>query len=1014
MRFGVLGQTRAWRADGTEIPLGGPARRALLALLLERPGEVVPAGLLVDELYGGDGAHALQAQVSRLRRDLVVERVGSGYRLDARPEDVDAGRFERLADEGRAALRAGDPEGAARLLREALGLWRGEAFADAPGRATAHRLEERRLTALEDRLEADLASGRDVVPELRGLAAAHPLRERLHALLMRALRAEGRPAEALSVFEGTRRTLAAELGADPSPDLAGLHRDLLTAAPARPPAPLTGFVGRADEIAGLRGLLADARLVTLVGPGGVGKTRLAIEVTRRWDGEVCFVPLAAVGEAAGLPLALLGALGLRDGGLLSGPGGEPVERLVTALGDRDLLLVLDNCEHLVEPVADLAWGLLSSCPGLRVLATGREPLGVTGEHLWQVRPLPGDAAERLFTERARAVRRGFVPDARVGRACRALDDLPLAIELAAARLRTLTLDELTDRLDDRLGDRLGLPGSRAGEARHRTLRAVVEWSWDLLTGDERRAAARFSVFAGGATAAAARAVCGLGTPESLVDKSLLEFDNGRFRMLETIRAYAAERLAALGGTADAERAHLAHHLETARALAPDLLGRGQLAALRALAADHDDLMAALRRTVRAGDVDAGLRLLAALSTYLWISGRCRDAAGTAGALLDLAGDAVPAGLEEEYALCATVAASDRAGLAAWRRHRDTAAAAVLAGDGPRRHPALGFLWLMARAADSSIELAYALIRADLRSPHPWARAAAHLMCGYPETARGDAARAEAEFGRARTLFREAGDRWGTAFATDSLAGLLALRGEWDRAVALTDEALRLMEELGAVDDQCDLLCNRGDQRFAADPDGAREDYARAAGLARRAGSATYLASALRGLGDVALWRGDVAEAGRLYEEALDRFDPRWLRTLGSRARAFVGAGRVAVRAGDTAGARERFRQAAASAASLGVYYESARAAVAMAGIEPDPEAAARLLGAASALRGALDDGEWRTVADTVRSTLGDDAYDAAFAAGARLGREGALRLLGVGEDVIAAAPVLAGPPVSER
>ncbi|HEU5031586.1 MAG TPA: BTAD domain-containing putative transcriptional regulator [Spirillospora sp.] len=279
------------------------------------------------------------------------------------------------------------------MLGEALDLWRGPALAGVPGaEAEAVRLEERRLAALEDRIEADLRRGRhrDVVPELRELVDRHPLREQLAGLLMRALRDGGGRAEALVVFEEARRRLADELGADPSAGLAALHVELLRGDPApepvRPPAPLTALIGRAEDVDGVADLLGAARLVTLTGPGGVGKTRLAVEVAGRAGpgaaAPACFAELAPLRDGASLPRALLGALGLRESGLQAADAAkDPADRLAAALADRNLLLVLDNCEHIVDAVAALAGRLLAACPGLRVLATSREPLGITGEHL---------------------------------------------------------------------------------------------------------------------------------------------------------------------------------------------------------------------------------------------------------------------------------------------------------------------------------------------------------------------------------------------------------------------------------------------------------------------------------------------------------------------------------------------------------------------------------------------------------------------------------------------------------
>ncbi|MEU1668747.1 BTAD domain-containing putative transcriptional regulator [Streptomyces sparsogenes] len=952
MRFGILGEPRAWYDDGAEVPLGGPARRALLALLLVRPGEVVSADRLAEELDPGGAvsAHALQSQVSRLRTALgpaaAIERAGAGYRIVVAPEDVDACRFEHLAREGRAALGDGEPGRAVALLREALGLWRGPAWDGLDGsetaRAAAVRLEELRLAALEDRIEGELRLGehRAAVPELRELVGRHPLRERMAGLLMRALFAEGGQAEALVVFEETRRRLAEELGADPSAELAALHRELLSAdpspPPAAPPAQLTSFVGRDEEVAEVAELLRVARLVTLIGPGGVGKTRLSVEVAGVAGGardEVCFVELAPLRDGADLPQALLGALGLRGNGLQ--PGGAPhtpVDRLIAALSGRMLLLVLDNCEHVVEEAAALAARLLATCPRLRVLATSREPLGIIGEHVRQVRPLDDAAAARLFTDRAAAVRRGFTADPRlVRRVCAALDDLPLAIELVAARLRTLDLDELAGRLDDRLG--VAARGSRTADERHRTLRSVVAWSWDLLSEPERRAARRFTVFAGGASAEAALRVCGTDgeTLESLADKSLVEaLGGGRYRMLETIRAYGAERLDEAGERDSARGAHARCYLELARTADPQLRGAGQLEWLRVLAAEHDNLLAALRGAVEAPDPDpvTALHLLAAASTYLWIRGASASVAPYAITLLDAVGDTPPEGLGEEYAICVLLAASGAVGRPLWRRHRaaaEQALAAAWPGDRAGRYPAALLLWLMRSASEADPRGAFTLVSSQRDCPEPWARAVAWYVSGFGSLGEGDAEAGERALATAAEGFRALGDRWGTALALDVLAGLAGGRGDRARAIALTDEALALTGELGALEDSADLLVNRGDLRsdrggrpddrgdHLDDPAAARADYASAADLARRAGSSTCLGAALRGLGDIAVLEGDLDEAERLYGEALERIDPHWVKSLGNRVRTLAGLGRVAEARGAVPAARKRYREAAEAA-----------------------------------------------------------------------------------------------------
>lgn len=615
MRFGILGPLDIRTDDGTPLDPGGPRPRALLTLLLLDAGRAVTTERLTDGLYGAEppagAANALQSQISRLRRRLAphtsVEAVAAGYRIAAAADTVDAHRFEFLAGAGRTALTSGDPARAAGVLREALALWRGPALPDLPdAHAETARLEELRLAAVQDRVEADLAlgGGPALVPELRALLAAHPLSERLHGQLMRALHLAGRPAEALTAYERARRILADELGADPSPELSALHLDLLRGQDPEPrarglPAQLTRFVGRDAELARIAAHLTDpgSRLVTLTGPGGAGKTRLAIEAART-HGEACLVELAPLAEGARIPYAVLTALGIREG--FRTPTTDVTDRLLTALEEREVLLVLDNCEHVIEDAARIAGLLLGSCPGVRILATSREALGITGEVLVAVASLPPEPAERLFLDRARAVRPGFTGHPRLPDICRALDGLPLAIELAAARLRTLEPQELADRLDDRF--RLLNRGDRTKAPRHRTLRGVVEWSWDLLDAEERELAARLSVFSGGATVEAVQAVCQVPYPEdllaSLVEKSFCEVSGGRYRMLETIRAFAAERAAAGGEPTGLRDAHAAYFLRLAERAEPCLRGAGQLPWLAGLTAEHADLDTALRHLAR--------------------------------------------------------------------------------------------------------------------------------------------------------------------------------------------------------------------------------------------------------------------------------------------------------------------------------------------------------------------------------------------------------------------------------
>ncbi|MFJ7259870.1 ATP-binding protein [Streptomyces globosus] len=692
MRYAILGSVQVVRGDGTPVAVGGARLRALLTALALRAGRAVPVHLLTADVWAGeppaDGPAALQALVGRLRRALGREAVRSaegGYLLAAARDDVDAYRFERLV---RAAAEAveGDPARAAALYDEALALWRGPALADLPEPgAEAARWEAVRADARRGRLAAALGLGEAerVLPELAELCGRHPLDEPLQGLRIRALRDAGRAAEALAAFEEVRRELADRLGTDPGPALRALHAGLLAPLPGAAGAPgpaavgearpgnlkarLTTFVGREEDIRAIGADLGRARLVTLLGPGGAGKTRLSQEAAEahaagaaggsRWPDGVWFAELAPVTDPDDVAEAVLTALGARETklrgasaeelrALTDRAGDEPLARLTEHCARRGMLLVLDNCEHVVGAAAELAERLLTHCPGVRILATSREPLGVPGEFLRPVEPLPDHAALRLLDDRGAAARPGFTvaedPDA-AAEICRRLDGLPLAIELAAARLRMLTPRQIADRLDDRF--RLLTGGARTVLPRQQTLRAVVDWSWELLDAAERRVLARLSVFAGGCDLPAAEAVCADPDPDpdpdpgaggrdgavvrtgdvasvvgSLVDKSLVIAAPGprgmRYRMLETVAEYAGERLAAEAGEAGAaERRHLVHYREFARAVEPLLRGAGQREAGERLAADYDNLRSALRRAVAARDAGEALCLVHCLVWY---------------------------------------------------------------------------------------------------------------------------------------------------------------------------------------------------------------------------------------------------------------------------------------------------------------------------------------------------------------------------------------------------------------
>jgi predicted ATPase/DNA-binding SARP family transcriptional activator len=1060
MEFRILGPLEV-HEGAVPVPIPGAKERALLADLLVNARRVVPADRLIDDLWGehppGNPGNALQGRVSQVRRALgpagarLLATRPPGYAIQVDPDQVDASRFERLVAEAARAAGNGSPD-AARLLEEALGLWRGPAlaeFADQPwAQAEAVRLEELRLAAVEHRAELALAAGEHagLVGELETLAAAHPARERPRGQLMLALYRSGRQADALAVYQQTRAVLAEELGIDPSPELQRLHQAILTQDPALDPARvtpaepghnlperLTSFVGRQAELREVGKLLEQHRLVTVTGPGGAGKTSLAVELARQVrrghpDG-AWLVELAALRDPGLLAEAVATAVGLgAEPGEAGGPRSSTAERLAELVRDRALLLVLDNCEHLVAACAELVERLLLAAPGIKVLATSREVLGVPGEARWLVPPLgapdPRDGtgpaamaradAVRLFLDRAGQADPGFALDGdnaqAVAELCRRLDGMPLAIELAAARVRALPVQEVAARLDDRF--RLLAGGPRTLDPRQRTLRATVDWSFELLEEPDRRLFRRLAVFSGGWTVAAAEAVCGgdgldpagvLDGLFRLVDRSLVVAGRGepaRFRMLETLRAYGQERLADAG---EADAVHR-RHIDWFTGLAEHGGRQHGEPWLRAVDADYDNLRAAMDRAVAGGDQATALRIAGALGWYWSIFHHDEGGRRLAGALaMDPGGPPTPqlAKALQSLALVDDVLGPTPASLDAARRSLE-----LFERFGDRHAAALSKLVL------GQVEL--------------------QLPGG-----RGDAPRLLEE---AEATFRELGDRWGEAYAQSGRFAIEAYFGETTRAIRFAEQALEGFRAIGDQRGLAFMLFLLGmAARFRGDLDEAVGRYQESLTAARRSGPTWVTCSSLIELGSLAALRGEDAAADAMHQEAAALARRTGLRRgtahaanemgLAARARGQVGRAlplhsealaihrqlvpsrvpRTLAHVGCTQARLGRLDAAEASlreAAELTLDTPQPPTVTLLlvglawvAGGRGRPELAARLVGAADQLRdrmGVQPAGaeleETELVRLAARSRLGPDAFEAALAAGRTLAPDEALRV----------------------
>ncbi len=884
MEYRILGPVTAVD-QGREVDLGGPRERALLARLLLSANLVVSADTLAADLWSGaPPEHAtatLRVYVSRLRRALGADAhqlltQSPGYRLSIGPQQLDAGRFAALVRVALGDLAAGLPEAAAAGLRQALGLWQGDPLADLAdlpfARAEVARLSEERLTAIESRIEADLACGLHVAvaAELDGLVARHPLREKISGQRMLAMYRCGRQADALAAYEELRERLAADLGVDPGPQLQQLHLAILrhearpaTVRGSRLPAQTTSFIGREGELATIDELLGLSRLVTLTGPSGSGKSRLALHAARqaqpRFPGGTWLIELAPVTQPDLVVFSVARALSVGET-----PSTALIDSIIAALGDSDALLVLDNSEHLLEAVAGFAATVLRACPGLHILATSQSKLNVPGEATWPVPPLtlpqPHESdrqaialaeSVRLFCDRARLARPGFTLTPanapHVRDICRRLDGIPLAIELAAARVGALTAGQLSARLDDRFGVLTG--GSAAGLPRHRTLSAAIEWSYELLSDTEQACLRRLARFAGGCTIDAAERVCAddevpggqvFDLVTTLIDRSLLtteeQASSMRYGMLESIRQYAAGRLTP-GELAATHRRQLAWLLDLAREA--DLDGPDQATWLDVL-------------DVEGGNVRAALDW--SLDTSAHNSRRDREPA------MVLAGTMAPF-----WAV--------RGPVAQGRRWLDAAlAAAGTDADKRSRATALdGAAQLATVQADYDAALGYqreslASWR-DLGEPRKVARCLGDI--GAIAHLRSDYVSARALYAESIELAEQAGADQEVARCLSGLGRLALHQNDLDSATAYYERSMARFTASGDLRRATLILGNLGVVALhAGDFERARDRLEQHLANARRLGDRKLIGGALTNLGMAFYYSGDFDGAGQAHDEAL--------------------------------------------------------------------------------------------------------------------------------------------------
>jgi predicted ATPase/DNA-binding SARP family transcriptional activator len=900
------------RVGGRSVAMIAGKRCGLLAVLALRRGRVVGVDELIDALWGDHlpetPRNATQHHVARLRAALGQESIlgsSDGYALaDAR---IDAARFEDLLAEARGALREGDARAGAECIQLGLALWRGRAFQGLPEtdwfRSEARRLEALRVDALEERFEAALAFGehRELVSALRATLDENPFRERLWGHLMRALYRSGRQVDALEAFQEARRILAEQLGLEPGPELQQLQNAILThdpaiaavpvAAPCRGnlPSPTTSFVDREGETAEVTALLREHRLVTLTGPPGVGKSRLALEVVRSLERDLrdgaWLVELARAGGAASVERVLADAVDAR--------GPDPLARVVARLRDAEAILILDACEHALADAARVVSAVLPECPGVRVLATSREVLHVGGEVPLTLKPLPApqvaatggadSPAVQLFAARARAARPGFELTAEavpvVAEIARRVDGLPLAIELAAARMNALGLAELSSLVEHRLAL---LSGRSPADPLRTGLEGLLEWSYELLNPDEKTLLHHLAVHRGGASLSSLLAVAAKdGLDEgavtsllaALVNKSIISVsfpaEEARYDLLDTVRDYTLERLAESGGLAAARRAHAEYFATLAEAARRELRGGECLDWLRRLELDNENLWVALAYARDTPDPGVAISLGGSLGIYFVVAERVSEGRQYLELALAAASDGAPVALLLE--------------LLAW----------------------LCFVAMEELDLDAAIEAGERALALSDHAPKPVQSALARAMLALALNQAGDDQRAAQLAEEAREA-SEAGDH-GTA-ALVRICGAMAAVGARNvsSAAVLAADALRHAE---AVDYPFSRLAARLVEAWVAeqrdDEMAAVDAYTRVLEGANQPHFANHAAFALARLGSHALGSGNLLEAEELFRRALAAADGASPWVI---AYARVELGRARAAAGDADTAARLYRQ----------------------------------------------------------------------------------------------------------